>query len=206
MNRPTRLFLALGSAGSLLAVVGFAFWQQDLKYSRPTPRPASLRVVVPGSQPDLRGVPRFADGKPIFLHFFNPGCPCSRFNLDHVRALAMQQKEQAHFVAVLQGDDEGSLRREFASLGLDVPSVADTGGAIAAACGVYSTPQAVILGGDGRLFFRGNYNVSRYCPAQGTEFARIALEALLAGKPAPVFPDAALVAYGCELPANLKNE
>ena len=81
----------------------------------------------------------------------------------------------------------------------------DTDGRIATACGVYSTPQAAILDGTGRLFFRGNYNVSRYCLAPGSEFARIALESLLAGKPAPVFPEIAMVAYGCELPANLKR-
>lgn len=29
---------------------------------------------------------------------------------------------------------------------------------IAISCGVYSTPQAVIIDGNGQLFFRGNYN------------------------------------------------
>jgi len=205
MKAPFRLLFTLGSAGSLLTLVGFAFWQQDLKYSRPTPKPALLKEVPFGGQLDLPGVPRFGDGWPLFLHFFNPSCPCSRFNLDHVRTLVRQNKEKVHFVAVLQGDSAGKLQKQFAALGLDIASVPDTDGKIAAACGVYSTPQAVILDGNGRLFFRSNYNVSRYCQAPGTEFARIALESLLAGKPAPVFPEAAMVAYGCELPANLKK-
>ena len=184
----------------------YAFWVQDLKYSLPTPKPASLAAVAVGSQPDLPAMPGLAGGRPLVLHFFNPGCPCSRFNLDHVRALVREQGTRVHFVAVLQGDDEGELRRQFASLGLGIPCVPDAHGAVAAACGVYSTPQAVILDGKGRLYFRGNYNLSRYCQAPGTEFARIALESFLSGKSVPVFPDAALVAYGCELPANLKNE
>src|SRR5476651_283437 len=109
MSRQTRLFLIFASTGFLLAAVSYTFWQQDLKYSRPTPKPASLKEVVFGSRPELPELPRFGDGKPVFLHFFNPGCPCSRFNLDHVRMLVTQQ-QQVHFIAVLQGDDAGKLR------------------------------------------------------------------------------------------------
>ena len=98
-----RLCVTVGSAWILLTLVGYAFWQQDLKYSQPTPKPAFQKEVPFGSEMDLPGVPRFGDGKPLFLHFFNPSCPCSRFNLDHVRALVRQQKDRVHFVAVLQG-------------------------------------------------------------------------------------------------------
>jgi hypothetical protein len=52
----------------------------------------------------------------------------------------------------------------------------------------------------GRLAYRGNYNVSRYCTDPRTEFVRIALEQMVAetDKLASL-PN--LAAYGCELPS-----
>lgn len=52
------------------------------------------------------------------------------------------------------------------------------------------------------LLFRGNYNVSRYCTDPGTEFACIALESVVNHTPLPPATQTALIAYGCELPAN----
>lgn len=57
-----------------------------------------------------------------------------------------------------------------------------------------------LLGGIGRTFWQqvGNYNRTRYCRDRGTEYARLALEALLAGAP----PSAAIdggPASGCPL-------
>jgi hypothetical protein len=81
-----------------------------------------------------------------------------------------------------------------------MPAVADAGGERAAQLGVYSTPQAVLLTGDGRIYFRGNYNSSRYCIDRRSEFMRIAIEALLEGAPQAPVPSEAAIAYGCPLP------
>ena len=70
MNFRIRQFLVIASAGILLAAVACAFWVQDLKYSLPTPQPASLAAVAFGSQPELPAMPGVADGRPLFLHFF----------------------------------------------------------------------------------------------------------------------------------------
>lgn len=43
------------------------------------------------------------------------------------------------------------------------------------ALGVYGTPQAVIPDGEGRLYYRGNYNRSRFCPQEWTEYVRLTL-------------------------------
>jgi hypothetical protein len=61
------------------------------------------------------------------------------------------------------------------------------------------TPQAAIIGRNNELFFRGNYNLSRYCTSKATNFAEISLIALLNNHPAPVFSMLATEAYGCEL-------
>ena len=48
--------------------------------------------------------------------------------------------------------------------GLDIPVLFDS--SLAKACGVYSTPQAVLIDNNQNLYYRGNYNRSRYCTRQ----------------------------------------
>jgi hypothetical protein len=209
---PPRVRIVLASLTTALLMLGVVgvFWYQDWQYALPTPPPARWQAVATGETIALpvdlvRSLGR--DGaKPILLHFFNPGCPCSKFNLDHVRSLVAEFKGRVHVVAVLQGEDAAVLQKKFSSLGLGIASVFDGGGKLAARCGVYSTPQAAIIDEGGRLYFRGNYNTNRYCTARETEFARIALTELLAGRPARRHAAEAEVAYGCPLPANASAE
>jgi hypothetical protein len=70
---------------------------------------------------------------------------------------------------------------------------------LAKACGVYSTPQAAILQTDNKLFFRGNYNKSRYCTNKNSNFVQMALDSLIAKKNPPHFSELATDAYGCVL-------
>jgi thiol-disulfide isomerase/thioredoxin len=195
-----RILVVLSSTTILLSLSAASFWLQDWQYSQPTPRPAEFTQPPLSQHVQLGtfGLP-VADEKPVFLHFFNPSCPCSRFGLDHLRWLHSRYKGEIQFVAVLQGDTP-NLQQEFDKLKLDMPSVVDTSKQIANATGVYSTPQAVLLDTDSRLYFRGNYNASRYCITPETAFAQIALESMLARKPLPAFPPAASTAYGCPLP------
>jgi hypothetical protein len=71
---------------------------------------------------------------------------------------------------------------------------------IAEACGVYSTPQAVILDAQSDLYYRGNYNRSRYCTDNRSNFAQMAIDSLLNKNLNPTFSQYALKAYGCQLP------
>jgi hypothetical protein len=65
--------------------------------------------------------------------------------------------------------------------------------------GVYSTPQAVIIDAGQRIFYRGNYNRTRYCTDKKSEYARLALKSLLQNNDV-VFSQYALTPYGCQLP------
>jgi hypothetical protein len=76
---------------------------------------------------------------------------------------------------------------------------------LAATCGVYSTPQAVLIDAEGKLFYRGNYNKHRYCTVEATNFARMALDSLLSGSTMNHPEQAALVSYGCALPVCTKE-
>ncbi len=71
---------------------------------------------------------------------------------------------------------------------------------LAKRCGVYSTPQAVILAKGNKLYYRGNYNLTRYCTDPKTEFAKQALDNLLNHVEQTEFQPLATRAYGCSLP------
>ena len=108
--------------------------------------------------------------------------------------------DRVNIVAVLEEDSTEKLTDGFRRMGLPIEAVVDSNRTLATALGVYSTPQAVILDARGRLIFRGNYNSSRYCVDRRSEYARIALDALLAFRPQPALEPAAFIAYGCRLP------
>lgn len=197
--RTLRSAAVITFAAAALLAIAWVFWDQDLRYSLPTPRPDDLQQPALGTAIDLpaplANLPARRGDRPLLLHFYNPGCPCSRFNREHVASLLQRHGERVGFVAVLEHD----AAHEGQQSGLGMTHVVDTDGAIARALGVYATPQAVLLDEAHRIVFRGNYNVSRYCSDPGTEFVRQAIEALLAGVPFPP-PPAATVSYGCELP------
>jgi hypothetical protein len=108
--------------------------------------------------------------------------------------------ERVNIVAVLEEDSTDNLIDGFRRAGLPIQAVVDSNRTLATAVGVYSTPQAVILDTRGTLIYRGNYNSSRYCVDRRTEYARVALDALLAHRPQPTLEPAAFIAYGCRLP------
>lgn len=189
----------LAIAVGALITMGVVFWEQDLQYSLPTERPADLRQAAHGSQlalpSALTSTVRLETGKPLLLHFYNPECPCSRFNRDHVDMLRRRFAGDVQFVEIVE-----AAPREAAPSDDALPYVVDDGGAMAALFGVYSTPQAVLLDGERRLVYRGNFNTTRYCTTPQTQFVRLAIEALL-GRGAPVLDPRAEIAYGCPLPA-----
>ncbi|MCD9018211.1 DUF6436 domain-containing protein [Parachryseolinea silvisoli] len=191
--------------GLLLAAasvsIALLFWSQELKYVMPTPVPANFVSNSVNSKVDVSWLEGYRAGKPAYIHFFNPDCPCSRFNLKHFRSLASQFGNQVQVVAVIPA--YADLARAQDMIGTDNPSVVilqDHADSIASACGVYATPQAVVLDADRRLFYRGNYNKSRYCTTKDSNYAEIALTALVAGKAAPPFGVLATQPYGCQFP------
>ena len=202
-HRWIRLALAALGCLVLLGAAAGVLWWQDWRYSLPTPRPQGLVQVAPGSRvraASLDAMLPSPNGRPVLLTFLNPRCPCSRFNLDHVRTLQREWAGRVDFAAVVEGSARSRAAGELARLRLDMEAIPDPDGRIAAAYGIYSSPQAVVLDAQRRLYFRGNYNASRYCTEAATEYARLALDSLSMGQPTPRFPGTE-VAYGCELPS-----
>jgi hypothetical protein len=184
--------------GFLFSGIAALFWHNDWVYNLPTPVPENYKAINAGENISMTLGLRSDNKKPRFLHFFNPGCPCSRFNMTHFKSLVKQYGDDVDFEIVVMSNKEYTEKEIQDKFGLQIPVSSDT--AIAASCGVYSTPQAVIIDTDHKLYYRGNYNRSRYCSDKKTEYARMALDVLLHNSPAVAFDQFALKAYGCQLP------
>jgi hypothetical protein len=197
-----RTIIVLAFSLILFVFIVFLFWYQDLRYFFPTPKPSDLVLKPVGAMliSSVSAIPQ--SDKPVFLHFFNPECPCSKFNLAHVRELVGKYGDQVNFIAVLQSPDSVTAINSYKQTHLNIPYLLDIQGEIADSCGVYSTPQAVILTAEYKLFYRGNYNTSRYCTNQKTQFAKIAIDSLLHNHRPPHFVNLT-PAYGCQLPSDI---
>ncbi len=199
-----KVVIVFGVASLCLAYAVAAFWYGDVRYSLPTPRPPDLvEPPVGGLLPVdewIAGAGVRRDGRPVLLHFFNPDCPCTRFNAAHLGTLRARFGDLVRFVGVAEAPAGLDVREAVAELELGIPVVVDDDGRIAARAGVYSTPQAVLVGSGGELVYRGNYNASRYCTDPRTEYVRIALEAL--ARDASEHAPRGTLPYGCSLPEN----
>lgn len=180
------------------AGIGIFFWKQELKYQLPTPVPTNYAPVLVGHMVPLPE--SFQSNHSYFLHFYNPDCPCSRFNARHLKSLVRSYKDSVKIVVVVSSEDNKHKAQK--ELGEDLTMWIDEKEELANSCGVYSTPQAAIIDQNGQLFYRGNYNRSRYCTSRASNFAELSLIALLNNQPPPAFGLLSTQAYGCELSAN----
>jgi AhpC/TSA family len=193
-----RKLLVIGWLILLLFTAGALFWYNDLVYHLPTPIPANYKSVNTGTVIILGNTLKKYEGRPVFLNFFNPGCPCSRFNIANFKSLYHQYSNGINFVVVVMSNKTYTTKQIQDKIGLNIPVLFDI--SIAVSCGVYSTPQAVLLDSQHKLYYRGNYNSSRYCTDDKTNYAKIAIEGLLLNKSNLIFTPLALKAYGCRLP------
>lgn len=201
--RKMRTLLSVSGLLFIFSVIGSVFWFNEWKYSLPTPVPNHYQSPNIGDYIDLGVSEDFKDTKPLFFHFFNPDCPCSKFNIPHFISLSTKYGNEINFAVIVMTNDksytEEKIRKKF---DLKVPVLFDT--SLAVACGVYSTPQAVLLGRGRMLYYKGNYNRSRYCTDPNSNYAQMAIDSLLAAHRQPLFNKYALTAYGCSLPTCTK--
>jgi hypothetical protein len=113
------------------------------------------------------------------------------------KSLVAQYGQQVNFVIVVISDETYTAKEIQNKFDLNIPVVFDE--SIALACGVYSTPQVALLDNKGKLYYRGNYNSSRYCTDEKTNYAKQAITGLLANNKKIFFNKLALTSYGCRL-------
>lgn len=193
-----RMILVIIFLAICLLVVGTLFWKNELRYARPTPIPKGYQPVALNETVTLPARLKLPDSTAFYFHFFNPDCPCSRFNASHIRNLIQRYGRQINaYIIVFDKRQVAQAEQEF---GRSLPILVDNQEELAKACGVYATPQAAIVDEHGRLYYRGNYNRARFCTAMATNFAELALVSLINHQPSPQFSILATQARGCELP------
>jgi len=134
---------------------------------------------------------------PFFLHFFYPNHPWFRFNMGHFKSLFKKYGNEATFAIGVMSNQNFNSKEMQVKFNLSIPVFYDS--SIAITCGVYSTPQIVIIDKEDRLFFRGNYNKTRYCPDGRSNYVEQALDGLLHHNNL-IFNQYALKTYGSSLP------
>lgn len=201
MNDKLKLtFFCLG-LGLIMVALTHTFWQYEVKYAMPTPVPIDHKEVCIGEKVPFE--PYIEQGeKPILVHFFNPSCPCSKFNIKELFVLKKVYGKDVDLAIVLESELESDVAHFKKTYGTDMDVLLDRDGAISDVFGVYSTPQAVILDKDGVIYYKGNYNKARFCTNKDSRFVDDALQYLIAGKALPVFTEKATIAYGCTLPSD----
>jgi hypothetical protein len=189
-----RYFFITSFLLTVSGVVAYIFWSEEVRYSLPTPIPVNYKAVSVTTTIELKEF-GFSEASAKYLHFYNPDCPCSRFNAKHIKELIKAHGDsiEAYIVVPSKGDVK-AVKREF---GEALQLVVDDDSKIAGACGVYATPQAVIIDHQQQLFYRGNYNQARYCTTKATNYAELALVSLINGASPPVFGLSATQSYGC---------
>ena len=198
-----RAAISIVLLGGVLGLIGCIFWKQQAVYLLPTPKPHDYQEIALGTKPALVWDHTTIGNskRPTFLHFYNPDCPCSRFNLTQFKDMVRSYQDSVDFYVILQPSDR---RNEEVRHRFEVPVIRDEDGKIADAYGVYATPQALILDQDGKIYYRGNYNKARYCTSRDTRFAELALQAIVNDQILPPMVKAASISYGCALPSDRK--
>jgi len=187
------------------SIIGFMFWKYEVRYKAPTPIPPNYLDIKTGTKITLQqedGTPEapLFNGRNLrhtLLHFFDPSCTRARFNLKRFLALYRQYGQQLQFIVVIP--DQVKISTAQTLLPREIEILTDGRQMLAKACGVYATPQAVIIDHEGRLYYRGNYDHSNFCTTPTQSHAGFALEKYLSKQPLPYMGYLAQTAYGCEL-------
>jgi Redoxin len=187
----------------LFGAIGALFWYNELQYQLPTPIPENYKAVNRGELIKLSTELKINPSKPLFLHFFNPICPCSKFNIKMFKSLVAQYGDKVNFVVVVISNKTYTAKQIQDKFDLNIPVSFDQ--SLAPACGVYSTPQVALINNKHKLYYRGNYNSSRYCTDEKTNYAQQAINGLLDNNQTLTFSKLALISYGCRLVNCNKN-
>jgi len=200
----------------LLAVwavgVVVAFWHYELRFMRAfAPEVADARGALfagadlqarldPQLLEALRLPPADAPSGVTVLHFWDPRCPCSRFNELHLNEIHARYGDKGIGWHVLTPPDappgaaaERRFRRHFGDYGAVVRFSSAPARLWQA---VPAVPAALVLGPAGASYL-GPYAVGGLCTSANGQFVETALDQLLAGTHEPVFN---LLAFGCFCP------
>ena len=184
----------------MAVLMGWLFWQEVYRHALPLAAPLDFQAVPRGSCIPLDELTPFQEKEQaMFVHFFDPNCPASRFTLPHFQQIVQQYHTRIAFVVIIPADI--SPAQVFPLLGHQMIVIQDTDQQWQKACGVYASPQAALISDTGSLYFRGNYSQTQLCTLVGENYAILSLDRLLSDKPAIDWGYQAHVPRGCQFTA-----
>ena len=143
--------------------------------------------------------------KATAIVFLAHDCPISNAYAPEINHIAADYSKRGvrFIIAYAESDfDAASARKHAHNYGYTVPAVLDSKYRLSHALGATVTPEVAVLAPDGRTLYRGridnrfvSYGKKRAQPSQRD--LRLALDAIVAGKPAP---HATTTAIGCFIP------
>ena len=153
-----RNWLVISALSLIPSVVAVLSWYNEWRYSLPTPVPGQYHSVAAKDHIDLTGKLKPIGNLPVFLHFFNPGCPCSKFNIPQFRFLATEYAGKISFAVIVMTEDKSYTEKKIQEK-YSVTTVVLFDTSLAGLFGIYFTPQAVSPDKNNTLYFRGNLQV-----------------------------------------------
>ncbi len=187
---------ALACMISLLLVALHLLWNQAYRHFLPTDFKSEY------SSGDYIPIGEFGitTDRTTYLHFFEMGCLYSRVNLRHITTIMKQYQSTCDFYVVVSGDVSiDDLRDEYA-----IPNtvrIIDMETKALKRLGVFTTPHALIVEANDRLYFQGNYTLNNgLCGPTNIESSApaTALRFITQNKPSPFFPAQQLNNWGCQ--------
>lgn len=132
------------------------------------------------------------------LLFLSAQCPVSNGYVSRLNALAAEFAGRAAFVGINSNHNETAeqARVHAVDYALAFSVYKDNGNLAADTLGIGGTPEAAVLDRQNRLQYRGRIDDSPKVPRVKREDLRLAIEAVLAGRPAPF---AETSAFGCSI-------
>ena len=188
-----RLWFALPLVALWLAGTVYAFWWFEFRHLRPFELEATERAESfsgEGLATALAGLlPEGERTTATLFHFWDPACPCSRFNELHVRELRERYAAEGIRFAVIPRPgrfDSGEEARRAAAEQFGEVELVELSEARFRELPVPSAPALAILDAADdeppALAYFGPYSVGAVCSSSTGTFAESTLDELLAGK------------------------
>jgi hypothetical protein len=181
--------LAGGLFAVWLAAMAYAFWYVQGRFVQPF-YPEFVNEVWDADPSGfgaafaalVRDADAAAPGRATVYHFWDPDCPCTRFNTPHVRELVEQYSASGvEFVVVPAPGvryDTAAIETRFGA------GVRALDASLITQVAVPSSPAAVLVSSDRDIAYFGPYSSGAFCGGENGRYVEDALERSLAGNPA----------------------
>jgi len=199
MNRIFKKIIGILSLVVLLGIIITIFWIEEFQYYQELSPPENYPTI------QLLDTIKFQKKTikcPAFIHFYDENCDYSKINLGHLQFFLPDFQDKLFFYVVCTSDINSEKFRKKYQIPDFVNILPDTEQNIVKSCGVYTTPHAVLIDENKRLYFSGNYNSQTgLCSPNNISNSAPAMALLFFSKQAdyPIFPPFLVRAWGCPI-------